>query len=289
MRYFQRMTGLLGIPGIALLLLAMLLCLCAGVLALVVLLSFSIAWYERANTAPGQDGRYSMAWAARLLLAEFSCLLLTLLLRPCGWLPTRLPAGPGRWPPVILLHGLFQNRSCLLPLYWRLRAAGYDRVVSLNTPSWLDLATLHARIRQTVTQLCVASGSPRVHLVGHSMGGLLARQYAQSPEGTSRVACCVTLGSPHLGSKLAPFAISRLGRALLPGSALLNWLNNQPLPAGVHFTAVYSRHDNMIVPADYARLAGATNIELSGLGHTAMLFSPRTAAAVVAALKDSET
>jgi hypothetical protein len=94
----------------------------------------------------------------------------------------------------------------------------------------------------------------------------------------------VTLGSPHLGSKLAPFAVSRLGRALLPGSELLNRLNRQSLPAGVHFTAVYSRHDNMIVPADYARLAGAANIELPGLGHTALLFSPRVAVTVVATL-----
>jgi hypothetical protein len=136
MRYLDSMTGPLGFSGIALLLLAMLLGLCAGLLAMAVLVSFSIAWYERVNADPAQAGRYHPAWATRLLLAEFGCLLLTLLLRPCGWLPTRIPAGPGRRPPVILLHGLFQNRSCLLPLRWRLRAAGSDRVVSLNTPSW---------------------------------------------------------------------------------------------------------------------------------------------------------
>ena len=286
MRYLQPMTDPLGIPGIVLLLLAVLLCLCAGLLALAVLVSFSIAWYERVNTAPAHAGRHCPAWAARLLLAEFGCLLLTVLLRPCGWLPTRLPAGPGRWPPVILLHGLFQNRSCLLPLHWRLRAAGYDRVVSLNTPSWLDLATLHELIRRTVAQVCAASGSTRVHLVGHSMGGILARQYALSPGGTSLVACCVTLGAPHLGSKLAPFAVSRLGRALLPGSELLARLNTEPLPGGVRIISIYSRHDNIIVPADNARLAGADNVELTGLGHTALLFSAQTAGAVVAALRE---
>jgi len=279
------MTVVFGAFAILLSLLAALLVLSAGLFALSVVLSFSIAWYERINDDPAVAAERRHTFATRLLLTEFACLLVTLLLRPLGWLPTRIARGPARQTPVILLHGLFQNRSCLLVLHWRLRAAGFDRVISVNTPAWLDLETLTDRVRQTVEQLRTATGAEQVHLVGHSMGGIIARCYLQLQGGAPLVATCVTLGSPHLGSKLAPFAVSSLGRNLLPGSKLLTRLNAEPLPASVRFTAIYSRHDNIIVPADHARLDDADNLELAGLGHTTMLFSRQVAEAVVAALK----
>ena len=282
------MTAIFGILAILLLMLVVLLALSAGLFALSVVLSFSIAWYERINGDPTVAEERRHAFAARLMLTEFACLLLTLLLRPLGWLPTRIAGGPVRRTPVILLHGLFQNRSCLLVLHWRLRAAGFDRVVSINTPPGRDLQALVDKVAGTVEQLRTAAGVKQVHLVGHSMGGILARCYLQLQGGAPHVATCVTLGSPHLGSKLAPFAVSSLGRDLLPGSNLLTRLNAEPLPAGVRFTAIYSRHDNIIVPADHGRLDGADNFELTGLGHTALLFSAQVAAAVVAALDKYE-
>jgi pimeloyl-ACP methyl ester carboxylesterase len=279
------MTVVFGTFAILLTLLAALLALSAGLFVLSVVLSFSIAWYERFNGDPTVAEERRHTFAARLMLTEFACLLLTLLLRPLGWLPTRIARGPARRTPVILLHGLFQNRSCLLPLHWRLRAAGFDRVVSINTPLGQDLQALVDKVAGTVVQVRTAAGAKQVHLVGHSMGGIIARNFIQLQDGAPYVATCVTIGSPHRGSKLAPFAVSSLGRNLLPGSKLLTRLNAEPLPASVRFTAIYSRHDNIIVPADHARLDGAENLELAGLGHTTMLFSRQVAEAVVAALK----
>lgn len=276
------------IVGALAILCSLLFALVIGLVALSVLLSFSIAWFERANNRPELAAQRHYLLAVQLLAAEFFCLLLTLALRPLGWLPTRIPAGPTRQIPVILLHGLFQNRSCLLPLTWRLRAAGFDCVISINTPSWHDLELLTEQVRRTVEQVRAATGAERVHLVGHSMGGIIARNFLQLHGGAPDVARCVTLGSPHRGSKLAAFAVSRLGRGLLPGSALLTRLNAAPLPEQVAFTAIYSRHDNIIIPLESARLAGADNIELTGIGHTAMLFSARTARAVIAALDSSD-
>lgn len=278
------MTVVFGIITILLALLAALLALSAAVFALAAILSFSIAWYERVNSDPTVATQRRHALALKLIVTEFSVLVLALLLRPLGWLPPRIPSGPPRRPPVILLHGLFQNRSCLLPLKWRLHAAGFHQVISVNTPAWLDLETLTARLGQTVNAVLVATGAQQVHLVGHSMGGIIARNYLQQHDHARQVAACVTLGSPHLGSKLAPFAVSRLGRLLLPGSKLLSSLNAAPLPAGVRFTAIYSRHDNMIIPMENACLHGANNVELSELGHMAMLFSGDVAVAVINAL-----
>ena len=255
----------------------------AGVLGLSVLLSFTVAWYERLGHEPAAAERQP-AKAAFLMAREFASLLLTLLLRPLGWLPAFPLWRRPRRTPVILLHGLFQNRSCLLLLHWHLSAAGYDQVLSINTPPWLDLDTLVDRVARAVEQACRETGAARVHLVGHSMGGILARCYIQLHGGAERVAGCVTIGTPHAGSKLAPFAVSRLGRELLPGSPLLTRLHAAPLPGGVRFTSIYSQHDNIVLPADSARLDGADNIELAGIGHTSLLFSPAVAQDVVKAL-----
>ena len=260
-------------------LLAVLLTVALLLVAVSVLVSFSIATQARRPVGDGQVLRLPIG----LMLREFAVLLLTLLLRPCGWLPPRITPGDATKPPVLLLHGLFQNRSCLLFLQRRLRRAGY-RTMSINTPPWHDLATLTARVVIAVEQLRAATGADRVHLVGHSMGGILVRSYLQA-HGPAKVAGCVTLGSPHTGSQLAIFAVSKLGRALLPGSPLLAQLNAAPLPTGLELTAIYSRDDNIIVPVKNARLEGAVNLEVSGTGHTAMLFSGEVARVVVESLK----
>lgn len=257
--------------------LAATLLLAAGLLALTVGFSFVFAWREQ------RDHPRPLV-AIRLLLTEFTSLLLTLLLRPLGWRKPVRPRGPARQVPVLLLHGLFQNRSCMLPLQRQLQAAGYDRVIAINTPPWRSFDSLVATVATTVEAICRESGHSRICLVGHSMGGILARGYLQQHGGSTRVAACVTIGSPHSGSKLAKFAVTRLGRELLPGSRLLTQLNATPLPHRTTITALYSRHDNIIVPFACARLDGASNIELSGLGHTALLFSPTVVRAIVSAL-----
>jgi triacylglycerol esterase/lipase EstA (alpha/beta hydrolase family) len=261
---------------------AMLLTIAAILTAVVVLVSFGIARQVRAESVPEMAGKATPMLPCGLMLREFLCLLFTLLLRPFGWPPPRPVPGEAARPPVLLLHGLFQNRSCLLKLQWHLHRAGY-RTMSINTPPWHNLDTLTTRVAAGVERLCSTTGTGRVHLVGHSMGGILARNYLYT-HGTEKVAGCVTLGTPHTGSQLAVFAVSSLGRSLLPGSPMLERLNAVPLPVGTRLTAIYSDDDNIIVPATNARLQGAENLAISGMGHTAMLFSRQVAEAVVTAL-----
>lgn len=263
--------------------------------ALSVLLSYTLAWYERANAAPDLiDRRFTargFGLSLWLMTQELACLLLTLLLRPFGWRTQRLQparAAAGKRP-VILLHGLFQNRSCLFWLALRLRCAGLRHVYSINTPPWRDIETLTEVLAKKIDEIRLALQVDEVDLVGHSMGGLIARNYVQHRGGAPKVRRLVTLGSPHLGSKLAPFAISKMGRSLLPGSEFLRRFNQGDWPATTCATAILTRHDNIVLPTDYARLNGANIIELDGMGHTALLFHPRALQAVVDALRDTTT
>jgi triacylglycerol esterase/lipase EstA (alpha/beta hydrolase family) len=94
-----------------------------------------------------------------------------------------------------------------------------------------------------------------VILVGHSMGGLVARAYLQR-HGESRVAGLVTLGTPHQGSRLAHIGYGENARQMRPGSP---WLQALASPAPVVDTVViYSPHDNFVMPQSQTATAGST-------------------------------
>ncbi len=261
-----------------------------GLVALTVLLSFTMAWYERANSQPElierRFTRRGISLSLWLMIQETACLLFLLILSPFGWSnPKTTVLDPGENPPVILLHGLFQNRACLFWLQYRLKRAGFKNVLTINTPPWRDLETLTEILARKIDEVKIAHKVEKVHLVGHSMGGMIARNYIQRRGGSPRVACCITLGSPHTGSKLAPFALSQLGKSLLPGSDFLSQINAAPKPAQTRVVAIYSRHDNIVLPATNSRLETADEcIELAGMGHAALLLHPASIEAILSQL-----
>lgn len=259
-----------------------------AVVAGFVLASHLFAWYEQANFRPELMARRfapaSLAFAASLMLRETLWLVVTILLLPWGWLPPWRPRIPRQRTPILFLHGLFQNRACWLYLRLRLRLLGIPSLHAINLPPWKDIESLTERVAIKVDELRLASGCERVHLVGHSMGGIIARNYVQLRGGTPKVERCLLLAAPNSGSKLAALALSPLAKALLPGSELLRRLAQAPLPADTTLTALYSRHDNIVLPPANARLDGVENIELAGVGHTSLLYHEPTLKALAALL-----
>lgn len=266
------------------------LCLLAGLVGLFVLLSYAIAWYEAANLRPELiEGRFrpaNLLLASRLVVMESCLVYLTLLMHPFGWLlPEEKNRQPGNGPPLLLLHGLFHNRMCWWWVKLRLRRLGWTDLHSIYLPPWRNEEVLTEQVAKKIDALRHARGIEKVNLVGHSMGGILARNYLQLRGGKDKVARLVMLGSPNHGSKLAPFAMTRLGRPLMPGSAFLQKLNAAPFPEGVPVNNIFTRHDNLVVPSTLARVEGIAEIELAGLGHVSLLYHPRAFASLVQALE----
>ena len=259
-----------------------------AVVAGFVLASHLFAWYEQANLRPELMARRfapsSLAFALSLMLRETLWLVITILLLPWGWLPPWRRRIPRQRTPILFLHGLFQNRACWLYLRLRLRLLGIPSLHAINLPPWKDIESLTERVAIKVDELRLASGCERVHLVGHSMGGIIARNYVQLRGGAPKVERCILLAAPNGGSKLAALALSPLAKSLLPGSELLRRLAQAPLPADTHLTALYSRHDNIVLPPTNARLDGVENIELVGIGHTSLLYHEPTLKALAALL-----
>ncbi|AEW96054.1 MULTISPECIES: lipase family alpha/beta hydrolase [Streptomycetaceae] len=197
-------------------------------------------------------------------------------------------------PPVLLLHGFVDNRSIFLPLRRSLRRHGWQRVHAVNySPLTPDIRQAAAVLGRQVESLCEQSGHARIDIVGHSLGGLIARYYVQRLGGDARVRTLVTLGTPHNGTRVAPFADTHpIVRQMRPGSELLAELAEPAPGCATRFIAFWSDLDRIMVPAETARLdhpdLTAGDVPVHAVGHLSLLFSRRIAAGVREALQHAE-
>lgn len=193
-----------------------------------------------------------------------------------------LPAGPASRPPVIFVHGLYHNRTAwFFYLRW-FRRWGWRHLKAITLRGKFRSVSEHATtLARAVDEVLRETGSSRVDLVGHSMGGLVIRTFLAEAPNHGAVRRIVTLGTPHAGSKLAVFALGKAGRDLLPGSPFLSALNapGVQVPGDGHLYALYSIVDNMVLPNEsaIAQGKGVTSLEAGPVNHVGLLFSRRTA------------
>ena len=103
---------------------------------------------------------------------------------------------------VLLVHGLFMRATMLRPMMAQLRRRGYQ-CLALTYPTRKQ--TLHASVAQHLPRIQAFAGDDPLHAVGHSLGGLYLRHlHQQWPQGLAR-GRVVTLGTPHLGSKVGRY------------------------------------------------------------------------------------
>jgi triacylglycerol lipase len=142
------------------------------------------------------------------------------------------------------------------------------------------------RLVAEVERILVATGTDKVHLVGHSLGGVVIAQAIADRRLTGRVDTVITLGSPFGGSPWAgvlPFV--EIVRELRTGSPLLRRLASAPLPDGVRWLSLTAALD-IIVPGLRAvpSHAQAETITFDGVGHLGMLLSRQVIGCIAAAL-----
>lgn len=119
---------------------------------------------------------------------------------------------------VLLVHGLTADASYLYELMRQFDGAGYTPL-AFEYPCYdgidaaaKDLAALLSGLDQHK-----ALSGPRIVVVGHSMGGLVARALIALEGGARYVRTVITLGSPHsgtLGSARIPLYMAYWGEAV---------------------------------------------------------------------------
>jgi Palmitoyl protein thioesterase len=185
--------------------------------------------------------------------------------------------------PVVLVHGLVDNRSVFSVMRRGLRKRGFTQICTWNySPLLTDVARGAADLGTRIEQICEQTGHERVHVVGHSLGGLIARFHVQRQGGDARVESLVTLGTPHRGSVLAHVMPTPLVRQLRPSSPVLRELEEPAAGCATRITAIYSDLDQVVVPTNSGRCdhpdLHARNLLFRGVGHMSL---PRHGGVVV--------
>lgn len=183
-----------------------------------------------------------------------------------------------RRPPVLLVHGIWDDGSKFATLARALRDRGLDvhTIDLVPNDGRAKLRTLAETVEARAATLVASSGG-RIDVVGFSMGALVTRTMIQFGRGKELVRRFVSISGPHAGTVMAYGLALEGARDMRPGSALLRELEGSTDPFGdVAVHVLYTPFDLMIVPARSSVLAHARSVErLPLLLHRHMITSPR--------------
>jgi pimeloyl-ACP methyl ester carboxylesterase len=195
---------------------------------------------------------------------------------------------------VILVHGLWMRGIAMGSLSRRLQAAGFTTASFeyMSVASGPEPAAERLRER-------VAKSKKPVHLVGHSLGGLVALEAMRGRDAFpgGRIVC---LGSPLKGSRAAqglarlPFAEALVGKSrMMLGSGIAPWSDARevgviagrvPVGMGMLMPGLPEPHDGTVA-VDETQLEGIAAHHVVAATHTGMVFSDEVARLVVAFLR----
>jgi len=249
--------------------------------------NFMMAWRHR---SPLPDD-CALGWTdmLRLVLGEYLATMWSSSWTMPFFRVERHVAAQAHGLPVLLIHGYGCNSG-----YWRsmsraLERAGISHHAVDLEPVFGSIDAYADLVDRAVERLRTETGSDKVVIVAHSMGGLATRAYMRA-HGDSRIARAITLGTPHHGTALARHGIGEntLQMGWTPGGeqgTASEWLRklaeSEPPSRRALFVSIFSHHDNIISPQMSSWLPGARNVELHGIGHVALALHPRVQSLVI--------
>ena len=197
-----------------------------------------------------------------------------------------VPRGDGSG--VVLIPGFLGTDSYLWELNLWLKRIGYRPAMSGIGRNADCLDVLVSRLLKTVERVFEETGRP-VHLIGHSLGGLLARAAAE--ELPAQTASVVTMGSPFRGvsSHRIVYQASEAMRKRLQAKGkgpdrprcfsgscncvAMAALRRSLVYKTVRQTAIYSKCDGIVDWHNCINEDPATNFEVTGT-HIGLVFNP---------------
>lgn len=207
-----------------------------------------------------------------------------------GLMPPEPVPATGGPAPILLLHGYLCNRGSwyLMRRLLARRLPNPIHTISLEPP-FTRIDNYVQQLEERVAQILAGSGHARLHLVCHSMGGLVARAWLARRQGWGRLASLSMLGAPHQGTELARAGIGHNVRQMLKGNAWLESLEAEEagLVPAIPVISIHTENDNLVYPPESSDLPWAANIRIEGVGHVQLQSSAEVADLVVASLRRS--
>jgi triacylglycerol esterase/lipase EstA (alpha/beta hydrolase family) len=207
--------------------------------------------------------------------------------------PTASPPGANDWSckptaahprPVVLVHGTFADMSnswqAISPLLknngycvFALNYGDYNGSGAIGVYGVDDIPTSAGELNAFVDKVLAATGAAEVDLVGHSQGGMMPRYYLKNLGGAAEVHTLVGLSPSNHGTTLDGLFIlsnffpgaNQFTGALCPaceqqraGSSFITALNSGgETVAGVDYTVIQTRYDQVVTPYTSAFLSGS--------------------------------
>lgn len=153
---------------------------------------------------------------------------------------------------VALVHGYLANKFMLAPLGWRLRRQGYATTAWGYWNMRCSLLVHAARFAGELEALDANPAIDTLHLVTHSMGGIIARAALDRfrPRKLGRI---VMLAPPNKGSFVATMAAGTIGRVFKPVAELStahdSLVNSLPMPEGIDLGVIAAEWDALVSDA----------------------------------------
>ena len=233
------------------------------------------------RTRHSDDGDSPFIWREALWGLDW----LSLRLSPV-YLGIGVPHGDGS--PVILVPGFLTTDAYMVEMYFWLRRVGYSPFLSGIGVNADCIQTLTQRLEKTAEAAHAETGKP-VRIIGHSLGGLLARRLSlRRPDIVSQL---ISLGAPIQSLEAHPAIMAaakfvgeradhRREKSDSSGACLSSCECLAPSevvrcpPPSVHHTALYSRDDGVIDWRNCLEPEPSLNHEVGGT-HIGLVFNAR--------------
>ncbi|MCG8530294.1 MAG: alpha/beta fold hydrolase [Desulfovibrionales bacterium] len=266
-----------------------LLCIPAGILLCGVVFSvasYMLYWYEHQSTFhtifPSSKQAAAATRSGIISGAIGQSIALTLL--PFGALrqlaEKNTPQVPAPAPtPIIFIHGLFHNSSAwALYKHW-FKQHGYANCAAFYYSSTHSFDTIAAQLETYLQTFFDQYPDTTPILIGHSLGGLLLRNWVNTTQYAARPRAVITLGAPMHGSKLATFSLRQLGKTLDYNGNLIQSITQHDQPPSSPCFALYSPVDNMVLPQKSVATPPRhwKPVQTKAVSHIAMLSSKSVA------------
>jgi triacylglycerol lipase len=185
--------------------------------------------------------------------------------------------------PIIFVHGWSSSGSTWNTMASRFRADGWTagQTVQWSYNTSQSNATTAQQLSTLVDQVRASTGSAKVDLISHSMGGLSTRYYVKNLGGGAKVDDFVSLAGPNHGTNTAYFCFQTSCTQMRPGSSFLTALNSgDETPGTPTYGTWWSPCDEVINPDSSVLLSGARNTQTACLSHSGVKDSATTYAQV---------
>jgi triacylglycerol lipase len=179
---------------------------------------------------------------------------------------------------VVLVHGFFASAGVFRPMRRHLVTDTGATVASFTHAPGAGIERIAQSLARIVNRI---PHDCRVHLIGHSLGGLVARWYVQELGGHVRVTQTISLGSPFGGTDRVRRFRFLVGADLCRTSPILARLRARAHEHDVPHTSLVADADAMIVPRESAVFPRGDVVVLAGRGHNSLLFDRESITHVV--------